>query len=104
MLLNTSLFLLISSLYWYFKQWQEERERQLVLRSEKLEAELEANLAEQDALEAILADPATYEDAKASREAGLRFAQLQQRAEDVMSDLAYLEKELQELEAPRADG
>lgn len=40
MLLNTSLFLLISSLYWYFKQWQEERERQLVLRSEKLEAEL----------------------------------------------------------------
>ncbi len=71
---------------------------------EKLEAELEANLVEQDALEAILADPATYEDAKASREAGLRFTQLQQRAEDVMSDLAYLEKELQELEAPRADG
>jgi two-component system, LytTR family, sensor histidine kinase AlgZ len=40
MVLNTSLFLLISSLYWYFKQWQVERERQLVLRSEKLEAEL----------------------------------------------------------------
>ncbi len=40
MLLNTLLFLLISTLYWHFKQWQEERERQLILRSEKLEAEL----------------------------------------------------------------
>ncbi|HMQ46138.1 MAG TPA: sensor histidine kinase [Saprospiraceae bacterium] len=40
MVLNTSLFLIISTLYWYFKQWQVERERQLILRSEKLEAEL----------------------------------------------------------------
>jgi LytS/YehU family sensor histidine kinase len=40
MLLNTSLFLLISSLYWYFKQWQIEREKQFILKSEKLEAEL----------------------------------------------------------------
>lgn len=40
MLLNTSLFLLISSLYWYFKQWQVERERYFVLKNEKLEAEL----------------------------------------------------------------
>lgn len=40
LVLNTSLFLLISTLYWHFKQGQAARERQLVLRSEKLEAEL----------------------------------------------------------------
>jgi sensor histidine kinase YesM len=40
MILNTSLFLFISTLYWYFKQWQAQRERQLILRNEKLEAEL----------------------------------------------------------------
>ncbi len=40
MVLNTSLFLLISSLYWFFKQGQIERERLFVLKNEKLEAEL----------------------------------------------------------------
>lgn len=65
---------------------------------EKLEAELEANLNEQEALEATLADPATYEDSNASREIGQQFSQLQNRAEELMSDLAYLEKELQDLE------
>jgi len=68
---------------------------------EKLEAELEANLTEQDALEQKLADPATYEDVPLSRELGQRFAALQNRAEELMSDLAYLEKELQELETQR---
>ncbi len=68
---------------------------------EKLEAELEANLAEQETLEARLADPATYADAALSRELGQRFAALQARAEDIMSDLAYLEKELQDLELQR---
>jgi ATP-binding cassette subfamily F protein 3 len=65
---------------------------------EKLEAELEANLAEQETLESRLADPATYADTDLSREVGQRFALLQARAEDIMSDLAYLEKELQDLE------
>jgi len=68
---------------------------------EKLEAELEANLAEQEVLEKQLADPATYEDVPLSRELGQRFAALQSRAEELMSDLAYLEKELQELEIQR---
>ena len=68
---------------------------------EKLEAELEVNLAEQDVLEKQLADPATYEDVSLSRELGQRFATLQNRAEELMSDLAYLEKELQELEVQR---
>ncbi len=40
MVLNTSLFLLISTLYWFFKQAQIERERQFLLKNEKLEAEL----------------------------------------------------------------
>lgn len=68
---------------------------------EKLEAELEANLAEQETLEIQLADPATYEDVPLSRELGQRFAALQARAEELMTDLAYLEKELQELEIQR---
>ena len=68
---------------------------------EKLEAELEANLVEQETLETRLADPATYEDVPLSRELGQRFAALQNRAEELMSDLAYLEKELQELEIKR---
>ena len=68
---------------------------------EKLEAELEVNLTEQDVLEKQLADPATYEDVSLSRELGQRFAALQNRAEELMSDLAYLEKELQELEVQR---
>ena len=68
---------------------------------EKLEAELEANLVEQETLETRLADPATYEDASLSRELGQRFSALQNRAEELMSDLAYLEKELQELEIQR---
>ncbi len=40
MILNASLFLLISTLYSYFQQWQKEKERRLLLRSEQLETEL----------------------------------------------------------------
>ena len=68
---------------------------------EKLEAELEANLTEQEGVETRLADPATYEDVALSRDLGQRFAALQNRAEELMSDLAYLEKELQDLEMQR---
>jgi ATP-binding cassette subfamily F protein 3 len=68
---------------------------------EKLEVELETNLVEQEVLEKKLADPATYEDVPLSRELGQRFTDLQNRAEELMSDLAYLEKELQELEIQR---
>jgi ATP-binding cassette subfamily F protein 3 len=75
--------------------------RPLKKKYEKLEAELEANLAEQEGLELRLADPATYEDPNLSRELGQRFSALQARAEDIMTDLAYLEKEMQELELRR---
>jgi sensor histidine kinase YesM len=40
MVLNTSLFLLISLLYWYFKQGQLAREQHFVLQKEKLEIEI----------------------------------------------------------------
>lgn len=40
MLLNASLFMLVSLLFWYFKQWQLEKEKQLILQNEKLAAEL----------------------------------------------------------------
>ena len=75
--------------------------RPLKKKFEKLESELESNLAEQEELEARLADPATYEDQNLSRELGQRFSALQARAEDIMTDLAYLEKEMQELELQR---
>lgn len=75
--------------------------RPLKKKFEKLEAELESNLSEQEELETRLADPATYEDQNLSRELGQKFSALQSRAEDIMSDLAYLEKEMQELEMQR---
>ena len=77
--------------------------RPLKKRFEALEKELETNLAEQDAVEIQLADPGTYADNTLSREIGQRFATLQQRAEEIMSDLAYLEKEIQDLELQRSD-
>ncbi len=40
MVLNTTLFLMISTLYWYYKQWQIERENAIVLHHQKVEAEL----------------------------------------------------------------
>lgn len=40
MVLNATLFLLISLLYWYLKQWRMEREQKLLWRNERLEAEL----------------------------------------------------------------
>lgn len=40
MMLNTTLFQLISTLYWYFKQSRKKREQALKLKSEKIEMEL----------------------------------------------------------------
>ncbi len=40
MCLNGSLFLLLSTLYGYYQAWQQEKERQLKLKAEKLESEL----------------------------------------------------------------
>lgn len=70
---------------------------------ERMERELEQNLVDQDELERLLADPATYADASLSREMGQRFAALQGQAEDLMTNLAYLEKELQDLEEQRSE-
>ncbi|MCP3931395.1 MAG: hypothetical protein GY705_20105 [Bacteroidetes bacterium] len=40
MTINFTLFWLISTLYWYFEKLQKEREQQLLMRAEKLEAEI----------------------------------------------------------------
>lgn len=40
MLLNVALFCLMSTMFFYYKKWQRAREEQLLLKSEKLEAEL----------------------------------------------------------------
>ncbi|GAB1409524.1 ABC-F family ATP-binding cassette domain-containing protein [Desulfovibrionales bacterium] len=69
----------------------------------RLEVELEANLAEQETLEHALADPQTYNDPEAARDAGQRFAALQHQAEETMSALAYLEKKIQDLEVQRTE-
>lgn len=70
---------------------------------EQLEQELEANLLEQEGLEQALADPDTYTDAQKAQDMGRRFSQLQDLAERLMADLAYLEKELQDLETRRLE-
>lgn len=77
--------------------------RPLRKKYEKFEAQLEANLAEQGELEVLLADPATYADVERSGELGRKFTRLQEKAEEFMSELAYLEKELQELEGQKTD-
>jgi ATP-binding cassette subfamily F protein 3 len=63
-----------------------------------LDAQLDAVLAEHGEVEIQLADPATYADAALAQELGRRFAELSRAAEDLMTDLAYLEREIQELE------
>jgi ATP-binding cassette subfamily F protein 3 len=77
--------------------------RPLRQKYEKLEGRLEENLEEQGELEMVLADPATYEDVERAGKLGQRFVRLQEKAEELMNRLAYLEKELQELEEQKAD-
>ena len=76
-------------------------EEPLAREIEQLERRMAQLAEEKQRIDARLADPATYEDVPLSRELGQRFAALQNRAEELMSDLAYLEKELQELEIQR---
>ena len=40
MVINVTLFIMISTLFWYFTQWQFERETVLTLKSEQLENEM----------------------------------------------------------------
>jgi ATP-binding cassette subfamily F protein 3 len=62
------------------------------------EARLEALLAEQEEVERILVDPATYADPAQAQELGRRHGELARQAEEVMTQLAYLEREIQEWE------
>ncbi len=63
-----------------------------------LEAQLDAVLTEQGALEMELADPATYANPTRSAQLGRRCAELSRQAEELMTELAYLEREIQEWE------
>lgn len=66
-----------------------------------LEAELEANLEEQERLELLLADPATYADTQAVKQLNMDFAKAQTAGDQLMTDMAYLEKEMQEIEGQK---
>ncbi|GAU07350.1 ribosomal protection-like ABC-F family protein [Desulfoplanes formicivorans] len=64
----------------------------------RLEKELEKNFEEQERFEVILADPAMYADGKKVREVNMQFAKTRDEGERLMTELAYLEKEMQEIE------
>ncbi|WP_462323570.1 ribosomal protection-like ABC-F family protein [Desulfoplanes sp.] len=65
---------------------------------DKLEERLETNLEEQEKLEACLADPATYADGERVKTLNKDFARAREEGDGLMSELAYLEKEMQEIE------
>lgn len=69
----------------------------------KLEAELEANLAEQAELEAVLALPETYADSKKTSELLCRFRTVQDEGERLMEALSVVEAEIAEIEKKRAE-
>jgi ATP-binding cassette subfamily F protein 3 len=68
-----------------------------------LETELEANLEEQERLESLLADPTTYADTQAVKQLNVDFAKAQAAGDRLMTDMAYLEKEMQEIEGQKLD-
>jgi ATP-binding cassette subfamily F protein 3 len=68
----------------------------------RLEQELEKNFEDQERLEMELADPAIYADGNKVREMNLQFAKARDEGENLMTRLAYLEKEMQEIQAQYA--
>ncbi len=63
-----------------------------------LEQQLELNIEEQERLERILADPSIYAHGQKVQAFNKEFAMIREEGERLMTDLAYLEKEMQELE------
>jgi ATP-binding cassette subfamily F protein 3 len=68
---------------------------------EALEQELETAMENQGGVEMALADPLTYEDPKKLKELNLEFQRLQDLTEDLMSRMAHIEKEIQDIEAEK---
>ena len=66
-----------------------------------LEKDLESNLEDQERLELLLADPATYADAQKVKQLNMDFGKAQALGDRLMGDLAYLEKEMQEIEGQK---
>ena len=71
-------------------------------RYERCEAELEAFLTEQGAIEAQLADPDVYADSGQASSLLKRFGELRDASEKLMDQMGELEQELAELERQRA--
>ncbi len=69
----------------------------------RLEKELETNIEEQERLEIILADPAIYVDGHKVQTLNKEFALVRDEGDRLMSELAYLEKEMQDIEVQYAD-
>jgi len=65
------------------------------------ESELEKNIEEQERLEITLADPSIYADGHKVQTLNKEFAQVREEGDRLMSELAYLEKEMQEIEGRR---
>jgi ATP-binding cassette subfamily F protein 3 len=67
----------------------------------ELESELEKNIEDQERLEMILADPSIYADGQKVQGLNMEFANARDEGDRLMSELAYLEKEIQEIEDQR---
>jgi ATP-binding cassette subfamily F protein 3 len=67
----------------------------------RLEGELEKNIEDQERLEVTLADPAIYADGQKVQSLNREFARAREEGDRLMSELAYLEKEMQEIEGQR---
>lgn len=68
----------------------------------RLEAELETILTEQAELEAVMADPASYADAKRFSELSKRYNELTESSERLFVKMDALEKEIQAFEMEKA--
>ena len=68
----------------------------------ELEAELEALLAKQSEVEAVMADPETYAQRELFATLSKEYGTLSHAAEEMLARMAVLEEEISDLEARRA--
>ncbi len=98
-----------------FKQSKEQKREQAELRNRlnkeinpkkqqfaELERALEAALDEQQKVEMHLADPKIYENPSEAAKLNQQYAELEKQAEEYMTELAFLEKAIQELEQEKS--
>jgi ATP-binding cassette subfamily F protein 3 len=74
------------------------------LEYQRLERELEAALAEHEKLEQTLADPETYKNPDQLQEMTRAYQNAENRGEELMTRLAYLERDIQEIQAAGRQG